>query len=98
MPRYVLIHSQNGDFHGDTGRIAGDDPTSPFEAAFALDRASGRAPRGYGRAPMGSCDATFDVYELRAVPRLAPDASDDASVGHARRHGTHVVTLISYIS
>lgn len=98
MPRYVLINSQNGRFHGDTGRISGDAPGSPVEAALALDRALGRPPQGYGRARTGSRDATFDVYQLGSSPRLETDASDDESLAHALRHGTHVATLISYIS
>jgi hypothetical protein len=98
MPRYVLANSQNGRFHGDTGRISGADPGSPVDAALALDRAMGRAPRGYGRARRESGDATLDVYQLSASPRLRVGASDDECLAHARRHGTHVATLISYLS
>ncbi len=75
MPRYVLINSQNGHFHGDTGRISGSEPGSPFDAALALDRALGRPLSGYGRARMGSRDATLDVYELSDYSCLKTDAS-----------------------
>jgi hypothetical protein len=98
MPRYVLANSQNGHFHGDTGRIPGADPGSPVDAALALDRAMGRAPRGYGRARAGSGDATLDVYLLGSTPGLGAGASDDECLAHAQRHGKHVATLISYIS
>lgn len=98
MPRYGLVCSQTGNFHGDTGRISGADLASPVDAALALDRAMGRAPRGYGRARAGSCDAIFDVYRLEPSPRLSVDASDDQCLAHARKHGTHVATLISYVS
>ena len=98
MPRYVLADSQTGRFHGDTGRIAGIDPGSPFDAALALDRAMGRAPRGYGRARAESRDATLDVYLLGASPSLGAGASDDECLDYARQHGTHVATLISYLS
>ncbi|GJD34504.1 hypothetical protein [Methylobacterium aerolatum] len=98
MPRYVLANSQNGRFHGDTGRLSGADIGSPVDAALALDEAMGRAPRGYGRARIGSGDATFDVYQVDAAPNLRPGASDDECLAHARRHGTHVASLISYLS
>lgn len=98
MPRYVLANSQNGRFHGDTGRILGADPGSPVDAALALDRAMGRAPRGYGRARRGSGDATLDVYLLGPSSTLGSGVSDEECLAHARRHGTYVATLISYIS
>jgi hypothetical protein len=98
MPRYVLASSQSGRFHGDTRRIPGADPGTPFDAALALDKAMGRAPRGYGRARKGSRDATLDVYQIDAAADLRSNASDDERLSYARRHGTHVASLISYIS
>jgi hypothetical protein len=98
MPRYVLASSQNGRFHGDTGRISGADPGSPVDTALALDRAMGRAPRGYGQASKGSVNATLDVYLLGSSLNLEVGASDEECLAHARQHGTYVATLISYIS
>lgn len=98
MPRYVLADSQSGRFHGDTGRMSEADPGTAVDAAIALDQAMGRAPRGYGRARKDSVDATLDVYQIDPSSGLKTSASDDECVAHARRHGTHVATLISYIS
>jgi len=98
MPRYVLVNCHAGLLHGDTARLPGAEPASPFDAALMLDRAAGRARRGYGTARRGSRDATLDVYRIDPVPALPTDAPDAVCLAHALRHGTHVATLISYIS
>jgi hypothetical protein len=102
MPRFILICSVTKRPYGDTARLDArpEDVTSAAHAACLLDRAKGRAQRGFGQVRLGSPGASLDAYLIEdGVVAHKTDRPNEADMLRlVESKGTFVTSLVGYNS